>query len=212
MICNYTQPPTAITKWIENYPFLEMVDWKEIYQLPYMIIREPYLQSFQYKIINWILNCKEKLKIGTDEKCAYWWLFDNIEHHLFFCYESIKIRKALQNWMINNLEYNFNFTICEILFGILCVNNNVLDTEILNYLINNKKWYIIKQNHWINVLIIELLQIVKNKVRSIVEFIIQLIIIVWYKITNNIQYKLSLKLKLKHNKSVLAIYRVKLIN
>ena len=172
LINNYTQSPTSITKWIESYPFLEIVDWKEIYQLPYRILREPYLQSFQYKIINRILNCREKLlkwKLTTDDKCAYCGLIDNIEHHLFFCSESKKIWKALKNWMINNLEYSYNFTICEILFGICCVNNNGPDTEILNYLIYISKWYINK-NKSLNkpLYFIELLQIIKNKVECIV--------------------------------------------
>ena len=33
LICNYTQPQSAITTWIEIYPFVEMVYWKVIYQL-----------------------------------------------------------------------------------------------------------------------------------------------------------------------------------
>ena len=63
--------------------------------------------------------------------------------------------KALQNWMINNLEYNFNFTICEILFGI--------------YLIYMSKWYINIIKSLIKPLnFIGLLQIIRNNVASTV--------------------------------------------
>ena len=41
---NYTQPPTAIAKWIENYPFF-FQKWTER-KLPYRILSEPYLQRF----------------------------------------------------------------------------------------------------------------------------------------------------------------------
>ena len=50
------------------------------------ILREPYLQSCQYKIINRILNCEEKLlkwKPTPDDNCTYCGLIDHIEHHLF---------------------------------------------------------------------------------------------------------------------------------
>ena len=35
--------------------------WSEIYLLPYKITKEPYFQSLQYKILNRILNCNERL-------------------------------------------------------------------------------------------------------------------------------------------------------
>ena len=38
------------------YPFLKTIDWKDIYKISFNVIREPYLQSFQYKVINRILN------------------------------------------------------------------------------------------------------------------------------------------------------------
>ena len=44
--------PTSIKKWIDIFPFMEKFEWQQIFQLPFKIIREPYLQSFQYKILN----------------------------------------------------------------------------------------------------------------------------------------------------------------
>ena len=43
-------PPSAINRWIEIYPFLELCDWKNVFLLPYKITKEPLLQSFQYKV------------------------------------------------------------------------------------------------------------------------------------------------------------------
>ena len=81
LINNHTQSPTSIKTRIESYPFLEIVDLKEIYQLPYRILREPYLQSSQYKIINRRLNCKEKLlkwKPTPDDNCTNCGLIDHM--------------------------------------------------------------------------------------------------------------------------------------
>ena len=52
-------------------PFFENVNWKDINTLPYRITTEPYLQSYQYKIIKRILivmtDCSSvKLKRGRD--------------------------------------------------------------------------------------------------------------------------------------------------
>ena len=39
------KPPTAQETWINIYPFLETVEWSEIYLLSYKITKEPYFQS-----------------------------------------------------------------------------------------------------------------------------------------------------------------------
>ena len=42
------------------------------YQLPYTFIKEPFLQEFQYKVLNRIINCNDKLyiwKIKDNNKC-----------------------------------------------------------------------------------------------------------------------------------------------
>ena len=49
-----------------------------------------------------------------------------IEHHLFYCIEI----KKLKIWMIANLNFGFEFTVCEILFGIPL--HGVPDAEFVN--------------------------------------------------------------------------------
>ena len=53
--------PTAQEMWVNIFPFLENLEWDKIYLLPYKITSEPFLQSLQYKILNRILNCNERL-------------------------------------------------------------------------------------------------------------------------------------------------------
>ena len=47
-----TQIPTAVFTWHDLFPFLENVNWSYFRMLPYRIVREPYIQTFQYKILN----------------------------------------------------------------------------------------------------------------------------------------------------------------
>ena len=48
-------------RWIEKYPFLEVIAWGKIFHMVHYIVTEPYLESFQYKIINRLTNCNLNL-------------------------------------------------------------------------------------------------------------------------------------------------------
>ena len=88
LILQKSKPPSAIETWVNIFPFLEQYNWKDIFNIPFKYVREPYLQSFQYKIINQILNTNKKLhtwKIEQSNKCDYFQSIDTIEHHLFYC-------------------------------------------------------------------------------------------------------------------------------
>ena len=135
LILKKVQQPTAINKWIEIYPFLESANWTEIYKTSFRVITEPYLQSFQYKILNRLLNCKDRLHIwglAEDCLCDYCQQIDTIEHHLYECVESKKIWTSLERWILEMFEFSFPFTICEILFGIPLECNEM---DLLNFLI-----------------------------------------------------------------------------
>ena len=47
--------PTVIETWIVSYPFLANASWHKIFKLTHRISPEPYLHSFQCKIVNRIL-------------------------------------------------------------------------------------------------------------------------------------------------------------
>ena len=78
------------------------------------ITKEPYLQSFQYKILNRILNNKQnlyRLKISQTDQCNVGKEVDGVEHRLY-------------------LGYAFKPTLCEVLFGIPNVNST--DIKLFN--------------------------------------------------------------------------------
>ena len=140
LIKSKTQEPTAIKTWLNIFPFMETVDWSKIYILT-LIIREPYFHSFQYKILNRILNCKDKLftwKLSENNECTYCNEIDTIEHRLFTCVEFFW--NLVSQCIKDNLDTCFNFTICEIISGILISYNPTINA--INFIIVLGKWYI----------------------------------------------------------------------
>lgn len=168
LVNKISKPITSLDTWIDIYPFLETVDWKKIFSLPYQIVREPYIQTFQYKIINRTLNCNSNLyKWGIRESphCHYCNQYDTLEHHLFYCNESQKFWEKLKHWIFKTLELKFNFTICEILLGI---NDFTPDLKLINFLILLGKWYLNdRKSSNLLILFFEFLLLLKDKLETI---------------------------------------------
>ena len=115
------EPPSSLNIWHDLLPFLESSNWDEIFERISLITKEPALQTFQYKVINRIVNCRYNLykwKIIDSPLCTYCSTVDTIEHHLFSCRSTLKFWHEVTKWTKKNLEVTLNFTICEILFGI----------------------------------------------------------------------------------------------
>ena len=53
--------PTAVSTWIDLFPFLEQVNWAHLFTYVNKVTSELYLQSFQYKVTNRTLNCNYNL-------------------------------------------------------------------------------------------------------------------------------------------------------
>ena len=163
-------PPSAINKWIETYPFLEACDWKTLFTLPYKITKEPFLQSFQYKLLNRIINTNDKLltwRIKETNICEYCNEIDTIEHHFFWCVYSSEFWKKIQKWSKDNLDTSMDFTVCEILFGI-CIDNNE-SFNIINFLILLGKQFINKsRTNKEPLYFIKFISLLKNKIENII--------------------------------------------
>ena len=161
--------PTSINKWIEQFPFMEECDWNKIFMLPFRITKEAYLQSFQYKILNRILNCNDKLhtwKIKTSNKCEYCDQIDTIEHHLFWCRSTQEFWNKVQKWVKNNLDTSLKLTVCEIIFGICIENNDSFD--MINFIILIGKNFINKSRSNGDALyFIKFLSVLKDKLEYI---------------------------------------------
>ena len=109
---------------------------------------ETYLQTFQYKILHRLTNCKYNLfkwKLQDDPYCNYCNIhIDTIEHHFYLCGFSKRFWEQLGKHLRKtlNLEDRLDFTICEVIFGIGQRQNPKPTRVILNMVILLAKWYI----------------------------------------------------------------------
>ena len=143
LIKESTKPPTSLNAWIELYPFLENFNWSPVFRLPYKIMKETYIQSFQYKVLNRILNCNYNLhKWGIKDSplCIFCKQVDTIQHHLYECEESLKLWNKIIDWIHQKLKIKLQFTVCEILFGLHLTEDPLF--EMLNCIIMYVKHYI----------------------------------------------------------------------
>ena len=163
-----TNSPTAINTWINIYPFLEKIHWKNIYNTNTKITKEPYLQSFNYKILNRITNCNHNLHkwgLSNNNTCAYCPMVDTIEHHFFDCPVVKNMWTKLEIWLKDNQDIIHNFKLCEILLGVPEPYFNDIDTfTIINYMSLILKWYINQQRTLKEIpYFIDFLSILRNK-------------------------------------------------
>ena len=69
--------------------------------------------------------------------------------------------------MISNLDFGFEFTVCEVLFGF---PKHVLDSDLLNFLILMGKWYINKnKSEEKPLMLFEFLVIIKKKLEVMIK-------------------------------------------
>ena len=78
--------PTAVNICCDLFPFLETCSWEDIFERIFSVTQESFLQSFQYKIVNRIINCKNNLfkrRIVESATCMYCSdkRVDTLEHH-----------------------------------------------------------------------------------------------------------------------------------
>jgi len=161
----YTTSPTSINTWIEAYPFLETLDWRDIFKLPYLIVREPYLQTLQYKIIHRTFNCNYMLykwKIVDTPSCDNCQLIDTVEHYFFECVEIRQFWQNVSRWIKCTQDIKYEFTVCEILLGIPQTHDPFFKN--MNFIILMGKWFISHKKHQKeHVTLFEFLLHVKNK-------------------------------------------------
>ena len=162
--------PTSINNWVDLFPFLESIDWKSVFTLAYKICKEPYLQTFQYKVLNRTINCQYNLfkwHISVSSKCSYCVSIDTIEHHLYYCPISLKFWNEVSLWLYDITKVKLNLTICEIIFGISLNLHNQSDVLIMfNYIILLGKWYINHcRPHQKQIDVLEFTLILKNKLK-----------------------------------------------
>ena len=86
--------PACITKWSEVYPEFQGASddlWPNIFTLPFRILRETKIQTFQFKLVHRLITCQKKLfqmKITDNPNCNYCGKLDDIQHFFLYCDKS----------------------------------------------------------------------------------------------------------------------------
>ena len=167
LITRVSRPPTSTAIWVNLFPFLEKHEWSVSFELPYKILREPYFQSFQYKILHRIVNCGDNLfkwNIIDSPKCHYCTLIDTIEHHFYYCEVSQAFWENLEMKLKDIYDTELKLSICDILLGLNLENSSL--SHCINTVIIWGKWYINKNKNLHNsVYIIDFLKIIKSKLQ-----------------------------------------------
>ena len=92
---------------------------------------------------------------------------DTIEHHLYHCDKSRDFWKRIELWLESKIKFKYTFTICEVIFGIMNIDNNVSNSvNYINLLLS--KWYI--NSSKINnrrIILTEFIDLLKEKLESI---------------------------------------------
>ena len=143
--CKIT-PASSMHVWLDLFPFLNDIDWKKVYNLVYTVSKEPYLQTFQYKILHRTINCRYNLwkwNVSPNGTCQYCSEIDTIEHHFYYCVAAKQFWNEVLNWFESMINHTVVLSVCEVLFGVIenCYEDNEVFTTI-NLVILICKWYI----------------------------------------------------------------------
>ena len=119
----YRRPHTP--KCLENGELYAMDSVTQRPRLPFYTVRETKIQSFQYKIIHWIINCNKKLyetKIKPSPLCDHCGSVDEIPNFFVLCPIVLLFWKDFFRWWnsfnhIHGQSFDLPGT-KEILFGI----------------------------------------------------------------------------------------------
>ena len=102
LIRDTVKEPTAIETSLEIFLFLKQIEWNSMLTLIYKITKEPYLRSFQYKVLNRTINCRYSFytwKIISSKTCNYCIQTDTIEHDYYNCSDSNKFWKGVSIYL-----------------------------------------------------------------------------------------------------------------
>ncbi len=152
LINKSSHTPNNKLKWCETYHDFKNADpktWHGIFKLPFQIIRETRIQTFQYKILHRVILCNKwlfNIKIKTSELCDYCKDIDDIPHFFFHCPKVKIFWNSILQWLenISNLQLRNSPILKEcLIFGFPECNTVVKgNMSVINFCIIYIKYYI----------------------------------------------------------------------
>ncbi len=97
--------PNNICKWCEIYSEFNNADlktWPTIFKLPFQVIRDTKIKTFQYKTLHRIISCKKwlfNIKMITSQVYDYCKEIDDISHFFFLCTNVREFWNLILNWL-----------------------------------------------------------------------------------------------------------------
>ena len=137
--------PSALAKWIDEFPFLNDEDFKKFFLLPNKVVRNTKLHVFQYKILNRITACHVNLKkwgLSDHNQCGWCSNVESIQHLFFDCSKVQFLWKGIENWFSSNFNTKIHLSIVDILFGIPYTKDTLL--LYINLIIFYAKYFLFK--------------------------------------------------------------------
>ncbi len=140
--------PTILQKWSIYYPIFKEATanvWHIIFELPFKIVRDTKIQTFQYRIIQNIIPCNKwlhNIKIKNSPVCDYCTNVYDLPHYFIWCSKVAECWCYWFNWWgnISGIDIRDSQVTEEcILFGFL-LNNDVM--HVLNFCTLYAKHYI----------------------------------------------------------------------
>ena len=135
--------PTAEEKWVEEFPALNQIHFKNFYILPYKTVSDSKIHVFQYKLLHRILACKHNLfkwKIIDNDKCTHCNEIETIEHLFYNCSQAKSFITQIENWINRTFGKHYTFSIIDFLFGIQSTRFDKFIKN-TNWIIIYAKWY-----------------------------------------------------------------------
>ena len=119
-----------------------ILNWKEIYRLPFITTKSSKLQWFQNRIIHRIHTNSLLYKINQkpNDKCSFCLKeVETIEHIFWSCNKIYKLWEDLNNWILKKTEIELPLNLTIILFGI---TDKLKKNYVRNLIILLTKFYI----------------------------------------------------------------------
>ncbi len=143
-----THRPAARLKWSETFPLsTENEDdiWPRIFNMPFEIIRETKLQSFQYKLVHRTIACNkwlENIKVKPDSTCNFCDDQDTLDHFFLFCPRTKAFWNHWHNWW--TFTTDIGISNCDSLEECVLLGFPGEDdiTKVLNYCVLLAKYFI----------------------------------------------------------------------
>lgn len=148
LVNKITKPPTAIDKWVSEFVFLNDDDFANFFQLPYKVLRDTKMQTFQYTILHKIIPCGAALhtwKLADNSNCIYCADHDSVPHFFFDCSVSKEFWDNVSTWIFRTMSMKIPITKIDVLFGIPVYDQFLM---CINFIILYGKWhiYVCKKN------------------------------------------------------------------